>query len=89
MIRLLQLNEPDIVGYRRRVVEIIEMANLRRIELGKKLAQAKKKFSMGLLSATELAKVEAIVGRSMSTVLDIIQCNDGTKAPRPLPRTVK
>ncbi|MDG9989193.1 hypothetical protein ACL5HQ_20020 [Stenotrophomonas maltophilia] len=89
MIRLLQLNEPDIVGYRRRVVETIELANLRRIELNKKLAEAKKKFSKGLLTAAELANVEAIFARSMSTVLDIIQCNDGTKVPRPLPRTVK
>ncbi|MCU1153509.1 HNH endonuclease [Stenotrophomonas maltophilia] len=89
MIRLLQLNEPDIVGYRRRIVETIEMANLRRIELGKKLAEAKKKFGKGLLSAAELAKVEEIVARSMITVLDIIESNDGTKAPRPLPRTVK
>jgi len=89
MIRLLQLNEPDIVDYRRRVTETVAIANSRRIELNKKLAAAKKKFSQGLLSAADFAKVEGIVAKSLVTVLDIIQSNEGTKAPRPLPKTVK
>jgi hypothetical protein len=89
MIRLLQLNEPDIVDYRRRVVETIEMANLRRIELDKKLLAAQRKFSKGLLSATDLDRVEQLVSKGINTVLEIIRCHDGTKPARPLPRTVR
>lgn len=89
MIRLLQLNDSEIVDYRRRVTETIAIANLRRIELNKKLTAAQKKFGKGLLSAADLTKIEELVARSMSAVLDIIQSNDGSKAPRPLPRTVK
>ena len=88
MIKLLQLNDDEIVTYRKRVLATIEMAKQNQRALENRLALAEKKFNSGKLAQADFTEVKRIVEERLTMVIEIIRSHDGTKVLRPLPRTV-
>ncbi len=89
MIKLLQLNDPDVVEYRRRVVGTVELAGLRIAQLKAKLAEAKKKLRTGKISQAAFDVVALMVEEKTDVARRILQSHDATAPMRELPKTAK